>query len=780
MIYKYICVLMQITANDNQYREVVLLEKINGKNAGKTALKVGEYGARGIKEIILTVVRIIITVLLITITTCAIFGCVFVVYIKTNLTSKLDFSLEEYSLSQTSTVYYTNSAGNEVELLKLENTEARSWIHYADIPKDFEHAAVAIEDKRFYEHHGVDWYRTVAAFGGMFLSQSNTFGGSTITQQLIKNVTQYDDVTVTRKLTEIFKALEAERNYTKEEIMEWYLNAIYFGHRQYGIGAAARYYFDKDASELSLAEIASIMGITNNPSIYSPFVDPEANKKRQETILLEMYKQGYITRDQYDSAIKEELKFDIGSDEDEEEEVEEEVDEEQVHRAYYSYFIDALIEDVIHDLMDRNEMTYKEAQEDLLNSGYKIYSTINLDYQSKMDEVYENIDNFSTGRNYLQSAMVISDPYNGHILALCGGVGIKEDNRVLNRATQSTRPPGSSIKPISCYAPAMDLGLITPNTRINDSPNVVLKGMPDWLPMNDNRSWRGIVTVRQGVVSSINTIAAQVLDMLTPEKSFEFLVGKLHLSSLVFERGQITDIAYAPLCLGQLSDGIIVREMAAAYSIFPNAGVFTENITYTRIEDSEGNLIYNNNPTTNVAISDVTAYWMNDILVDAVNYGTGSSARISGYKVAGKTGTSGSTNDRWFCGYTPDFVGVVWCGYDTPSKITWDGNPASQTWRKVAVKILEDMEPTDFFKPSSTYLAPVPGIVGGTSSWGSSSSQSSGTSTSTGSSSNNNDNDTGGDTDVTTPDDNTGGNTETPPDDTGTDADTPTDDTGNE
>ena len=770
MTYKCICVLEQITANDNQYREVVLLEKINGKNAGKTALKVGEYGARGFKEIILTVVRIIITVLLITITTCAIFGCVFVVYIKTNLTSKLDFSLEEYSLSQTSTVYYTNSAGNEVELIKLENTEARSWIHYADIPKDFEHAAVAIEDKRFYEHHGVDWYRTVAAFGGMFLSQSNTFGGSTITQQLIKNVTQYDDVTVTRKLTEIFKALEAERNYTKEEIMEWYLNAIYFGHRQYGIGAAARYYFDKDASDLSLAEIASIMGITNNPSIYSPFVNPEANKKRQETILLEMYKQGYITRDQYDSAVKEELKFDVGSDDDEEEDEEEiEEEDEQVHRAYYSYFIDALIEDVIHDLMDRNEVTYKEAQEDLFNSGYKIYSTINLEYQAKMDQVYEDIDNFSTGRNYLQSGMVISDPYNGHVLALCGGVGIKEDNRVLNRATQSTRPPGSSIKPLSCYAPAMDLGLITPNTRINDSPDVVLKGMPDWLPMNDNRSWRGIVTVRQGVVSSINTIAAQVLDMLTPEKSFEFLVGKLHLSSLVFERGQITDIAYAPLCLGQLSDGVIVREMAAAYSIFPNAGVYTENITYTRIEDSEGNLVYNNNPTTNVAISDVTAYWMNDILVDAVNNGTGSAAKISGYKIAGKTGTSGSTNDRWFCGYTPDFVGVVWCGYDTPSKIVWDGNPASQTWRKVAVKILEDMEPTDFFKPSSTYLAPVPGIVGGTSYWGQVNRDDDDRSTSTGNT--NNDNDTGGDDDTTTET-----NTETSPDNSGEDTDTTTTD----
>ena len=664
MIYKCICVLEQITANDNQYREVVLLEKINGKNAGKTALKVGEYGARGFKEIILTVVRIIITVLLITITTCAIFGCVFVVYIKTNLTSKLDFSLEEYSLSQTSTVYYTNSAGNEVELIKLENTEARSWIHYADIPKDFEHAAVAIEDKRFYEHHGVDWYRTVAAFGGMFLSQSNTFGGSTITQQLIKNVTQYDDVTVTRKLTEIFKALEAERNYTKEEIMEWYLNAIYFGHRQYGIGAAARYYFDKDASDLSLAEIASIMGITNNPSIYSPFVNPEANKKRQETILLEMYKQGYITRDQYDSAVKEELKFDVGSDDDEEEEEEEEEEqEEQVHRAYYSYFIDALIEDVIHDLMDRNEVTYKEAQEDLFNSGYKIYSTINLEYQAKMDQVYEDIDNFSTGRNYLQSGMVISDPYNGHVLALCGGVGIKEDNRVLNRATQSTRPPGSSIKPLSCYAPAMDLGLITPNTRINDSPNVVLKGMPDWLPMNDNRSWRGIVTVRQGVVSSINTIAAQVLDMLTPEKSFEFLVGKLHLSSLVFERGQITDIAYAPLCLGQLSDGVIVREMAAAYSIFPNAGVYTENITYTRIEDSEGNLVYNNNPTTNVAISDVTAYWMNDILVDAVNNGTGSAAKISGYKIAGKQVRPAVRMTDGSAAIRP--ISSAWCGAAT-------------------------------------------------------------------------------------------------------------------
>lgn len=676
---------------------------INNQKIRSTALKAGKVGARSVKDIVVTVFRIIFTVLLVAITTCAIFACIFVIYIKTNLTADLDISLEDFTLNQTSTVYYTNAAGNDVELIKLQGKETRTWIDYEEIPKDVEHAVVAIEDKRFYEHHGVDWYRTVAAFVNMFLSNNDNFGGSTITQQLIKNITEYNDVTVQRKLYEIFRALELEKNYTKDEIMEWYLNAVYFGHGNYGIAAAADYYYGKEVDELTLAEIASIIGITNNPSMYSPFMNPDKNKTRQEYILNEMCDQGYITREECDAACDEELMLDTGDDEEEEE-------EEETGSAYYSYFIDALIEDVIADIQEEKSVSYKTAEQLLFNSGYKIYATINLEYQNKVDEIFEDESNFTNSAgSVIQSAAVVTDPYTGNVLALSGGVGEKENNRVLNRATGTTRPPGSSFKPVATYGPAMDLGLITPNTRFNDAPGVKLTGT-DWYPNNISRSYSGVVTVRQAIVDSLNTIAAQVMDILTPQRSYEFLTEKLHFSTLVYERGNVTDVAYAPLALGQLSDGVTVREMAAAYSIFVNNGIYTEARTYTRIEDSNGNLVFDNQPISNVAISDVTAYWMTSMLQDVCNYGGGSSARISGMPCAGKTGTSSSSFDRWFAGYTPYYVCVVWTGYDTPRLINFSGNPSAKTWHKIMGPIHENLEYKKFNVPSNTYLTPIPGV----------------------------------------------------------------------
>ena len=661
-------------------------------------LKAGMVGARGVKEVIKAILRIIMTVLLITITTCAIFACIFVVYIKTNLTADLDIALEDFKLNQTSVVYYTNSAGNEVELVKLQGKENRTWINYDEIPEDFEHAVVAIEDKRFYEHSGVDWYRTVAAFMNMFLSMDDNFGGSTITQQLIKNVTEYNDVTVQRKLFEIFRALELERNYTKEEIIEWYMNAVYFGHGCYGIVSAADYYYGKTVDELTLAEITSIVGITNNPSMYSPFMNEEQNKTRQEYILNEMLTQGYISQLEYSRAMDEELVFDTDD------------DEENDNSTAYSYFVDSLIEDVIADLMEERNISYNTAESLLFNGGFKIYATVNMEYQEIMEDYYENTDNFMSSRGeLLQSAMVITDPYSGNVLALVGGVGEKEGNRVLNRATGTTRPPGSSFKPVATYGPAMDIGLITPDTNFDDSADVQLSGT-SWLPKNVGRSYSGVMTVREAVVASTNTVAAQVMDKLTPIRSYEFLVDKLHFSTLVYARGETTDIAYAPLSLGQLSDGVYVREMAAAYSIFVNDGIYTEARTYTHIEDSDGNLVFDNLPVTNVAISDVTAYWITDMLRSATTSGSGAQARLYNMPTAGKSGTSSSDYDRWFAGYTPYYVCVCWVGHDIPSQVYSSGNPAAVAWHDVMTALHEDLEYKRFSVPSNTYLAPVPGV----------------------------------------------------------------------
>lgn len=661
----------------------------------KTARILGD----GIGGIISLILKTIGTIILIGMTTGAIFACIFVIYIKTNLigSSALDVTLEEVKLNLSSTIYYKDSStGQYKELVTLDNGQNRIWIDYEDIPKDFEHAVVAIEDKRFYKHNGVDWFRTSGAFVNMFLGMRNTFGGSTITQQLIKNVTLDNDTTVQRKLTEIFRALEFEKKYDKKDIIEWYLNYVTFGHNQNGIGAAAEYYFGKEVSELSLAEMASIVGITNNPSLYSPYISPENNKSRQELILDAMYDQGYITMEERDAAKAEELHFVPWT------------TSRTTGVEVYSYYIDTVIDDVISYFSESKGVSTTVASNMLYYGGYSIYACIDVDIQKKVDSIYQNLEEIpeTTGSNQqLQSSIVIIDPYTGDIVALAGGVGEKTTARGLNWATSNLgrRPAGSSIKPVAIYAPAMDLGLITPDTTIEDAADIKLSGT-DWFPYNDDHKNYGVVTLRYGVMRSLNTVAAQVLDMLTPQVSYNFLTSVLSFD-LVED-----DCNYAPLAMGQLTVGTNAREMASAYTIFPNSGVFTEGRTFSAIYDSNGTLVYNNIPESHPAISDTTAYWMNSILTDAVNGGTGTAAQISGMVVAGKTGTTSDNKDRWFVGYTPYYVAAVWTGYPTPEKISTSGNPAAKLWQKVMSLVHEDLPYKEFSTPANTYQSPVIGV----------------------------------------------------------------------
>ena len=291
-------------------------DKKKAKKVEKAVKVTADTTAGAVGNAVRLGVRIVATILLIIITTGLLFACIFAYYVKTSLSSEMDVAPSEFALALSSTIWYTDANGKSHELVTLQSTEKRIWVDYENIPLYMEEAAVAIEDQRFYKHKGVDWYRTVAAFANMFISMKNDFGGSTITQQLIKNMTEEDDITVQRKLLEIFRALEFEKKYTKEEIMEWYLNKIYLGEGCYGVQAAALEYFGKNVWDLSLAECASIIGITNNPSLYDPYISRENNKKRQRTILHEMYEQEYITYDEYVAAVNEELQFQQGEGED--------------------------------------------------------------------------------------------------------------------------------------------------------------------------------------------------------------------------------------------------------------------------------------------------------------------------------------------------------------------------------------------------------------------------------------------------------------------------------
>lgn len=629
------------------------------------------------------VAKIVVTVLLVILTTTLLLACVFAFYVKTCLTEDIDVSLSDYQLSESSIIYCETSAGEYKELATLHGSENRIWVDLEDIPDYLVKALVAIEDHRFYEHKGVDWYRTVGAMFTMLTGGDDSFGGSTITQQLIKNLTGNKEVTVQRKLIEIFQALEFEKKYDKDEIIEWYLNAVYFGEGCDGIYTAAQKYFGKEPSQLTLAESASIVGIVNLPTYYSPFYSEENNKERQETVLRRMYELGYISYDEYEEAKNEQLVFTRS-------------DNEVADQEIYSYYVEAVIKDVTEDLMEQKGISQDTARQLLYNGGYRVYSCLDLYIQECVDNVYLDVENFPkpyrANDQQLQSAMVIMDPYTGEVVAMSGGVGEKTGNLVLNRATDALRAPGSSFKPLAVYAPAIELGLITPSTLVNDAPREEVEmSQNQWYPNNSDFKYRGIIDIATGVRLSLNTVAAQVLDKLGLDASTNFLKNKLGITSLVPD-----DYNYASLALGELTNGISVLEMAQAYCTFDNSGIFTEARTYSRVTDAAGNIVLDNQPKTHVAMKSSTATNITSLLFSAANYGTGSESIFSGQAIAGKTGTSSYNWNRWFAGYTPYYVGVVWTGFDQPEQMYVYGNPAAQVWRRVMQQVHAGLEYKSF------------------------------------------------------------------------------------
>lgn len=629
------------------------------------------------------VAKIVVTVLLVILTTTLLLACVFAFYVKTCLTEDIDVSLSDYQLSESSIIYCETSAGEYKELATLHGSENRIWVDLEDIPDYLVKALVAIEDHRFYEHKGVDWYRTVGAMFTMLTGGDDSFGGSTITQQLIKNLTGNKEVTVQRKLIEIFQALEFEKKYDKDEIVEWYLNAVYFGEGCDGIYTAAQKYFGKEPSQLTLAESASIVGIVNLPTYYSPFYSEENNKERQETVLRRMYELGYISYDEYEQAKNEQLVFTRS-------------DNEVADQEIYSYYVEAVIKDVTEDLMEQKGISQDTARQLLYNGGYRVYSCLDPYIQECVDNVYLDVENFPkpyrANDQQLQSAMVIMDPYTGEVVAMSGGVGEKTGNLVLNRATDALRAPGSSFKPLAVYAPAIELGLITPSTLVNDAPREEVEmSQNQWYPNNSDFKYRGIIDIATGVRLSLNTVAAQVLDKLGLDASTNFLKNKLGITSLVPD-----DYNYASLALGELTNGISVLEMAQAYCTFDNSGIFTEARTYSRVTDAAGNIVLDNQPKTHVAMKSSTATNITSLLFSAANYGTGSESIFSGQAIAGKTGTSSYNWNRWFAGYTPYYVGVVWTGFDQPEQMYVYGNPAAQVWRRVMQQVHAGLEYKSF------------------------------------------------------------------------------------
>ena len=359
----------------------------------------------------------------------------------------------------------------------------------------------------------------------------------------------------------------------------------------------------------------------------------------------------------------------------------------------YTYYEEVVIADVTEDLMERKGISKEAARHLVYNGGYQIFCCLDERIQANIDSIYQNIDNIPTTYGtdkQLQSAIVVMDPYTGEIKGLSGGVGEKTQNFPLNRATGSQRPPGSAIKPISVYGPAVELLGLTPNTLVNDSSDMYLSGT-SWYPHNDSWENYGIVTIYDALTLSLNTVSAQIVDKLGPETCYSFLRDRLGVTSVVPD-----DASYAPMALGQLTNGITVREMAQAYSAFVNDGIFTYSRTYTRITDSKGDIVIDNTPRTVVAFKPNTAYVMTYMMQNAVENGTGGAAYLGTVPVAGKTGTSGENKDRWFVGCTPYYVAAVWTGYDIPETINVWNNPAARIWHDVMVRVHSGLEYRSF------------------------------------------------------------------------------------
>ena len=699
---------------------------------------------RGLLGAALSVAKIavggLVTVVLVVLVCCVVLAGAAADYLENDVIPSVSFYEEDFSLDQTSFIYYVDTNGDIQEYEKINTSTDRQWATLDEIPDSLIHAAIAIEDQRFYEHQGVDWITTVKACANMFFGGSDTFGGSTITQQLIKNLTGDNSVTVQRKVEEIFRAQKYERENNKDTIMEWYLNTVYFGKSKYGVKSAAMYYFGKDLSELTVAESASLIAITNNPSLYNPYKRPQNNRKRQENVLWAMEQQGWITEEEYRAALDQEMVFQQG-DENKQyftckgkncefkgeakdyQTVHPETGEAAAEGIYYcpscghknefkvktndvySWYTEMVMDDVAHDLCIQNGEEWnsktKAAYLELIKySGYHIYACIDTDVQAIVDEIYTDLSQVPKTKSAQQllSAIVVIDNRTHDIVAVAGSVGEKTKFDATNHATEDDpKQTGSAMKPVAVYGPAFESGLISPVTCLPDLPLHYDGGTR--FPNNVTRKYNVGNTVYDGIVESNNTISVHTLKEIGLEYAFNFASEKFRIDGLVREQvtesgRTISDVGYAPLGLGALTFGVSVEDMANAYATFPNGGEYREARTYTKVYDSEGNLVLDNTQEREQILSEKANKYINYCLRGVVK--NNSAVQLSATAAYGKTGTTTNSRDRWFCGYTSYYTAAVWCGYKQPEEIKvtsgTGSNPACTMWTKVMKKLHEGKE----------------------------------------------------------------------------------------
>ncbi len=655
------------------------------------------------------------------------------------------------------TFVYADDGTTEIERFVAEGSN-RVYKPLSEIPLDLQHAFVAIEDERFYTHNGIDVQGIArAAVSTLFGSEE---GASTLTQQLIKNnvfpnfineATFFDSAQ--RKLQEQYLALQIEKQMSKDEIMEAYLNTINLGQNSLGVQSAAKRYFNKDVSDLTLSECAVIASITQRPSSLNPIVNPEGNRQRRDKVLRNMLEQGWIDQAAYDAAIAEDVYAQI-----------------QAAAANtgaanpYSYFIDALSDQIMTDLQEQCGFTESQAYNAVYSGGLSIFSTQNLAMQQICDEEMNNDSNYPRLKEYgldyaltvtradgsvenygsthikqyaktahkkeqgllysspdaanamiaewkstiaregdvydevinispqPQASVTIMDQSTGQIKAMVGGRGQKTTSLGLNRAYKgSKRQPGSTFKVLAAYAPAIDACDMTLSTVINDVPYKIKGG-------KTIKGSKGPVTMRTAIALSLNSCAVQVSDEVTQELGFEYC-EKLGISTLVKSKetsgGIFTDLTQT-LALGGLTEGVYNYELCSAYAAIANSGVYNKPTLYTKVLDHDGNVLLDGTAESHRALKESTAALLTSALETVVKSGTGTRCRLNDMPVAGKTGTTTSNKDLWFCGFTPYYTCAVWGGYDDNKQCNSDTTFRFRIWKGIMSRIHEPLEYKEF------------------------------------------------------------------------------------
>lgn len=667
-----------------------------------------------------------------------------------------------------------DDAGNQIRKLAAPDSN-RLPVTLDQIPVDLQHAVVAIEDERFYEHNGIDVKGILRA--GMKALTTGDFseGASTITQQLLKNnvFTNWTSESTqlerfTRKIQEQYLAVQVEKKTDKDTILENYLNTINLGAGSYGVQAAARQYFDKDVWDLNLSECATLAGITQNPTKFNPIINPDSNRKRRKEVLQHMLDQNYITQDQYDEALADDVYSSIQAAQEK---------NSNTENTVYTYFEDELTDQIINDLMNIKGYTKKQATNLLYSGGLKVYTTQDSKIQNILDEEYADPSNYpdtvqyeldyaltvtdpdgnqvnyskemlqlyfqnedpdfdllfdspEDGQTYVdkykasilangskvlaervnfapqpQSSMSVIDQHTGYVKALIGGRGEKTASLTLNRATDTTRQPGSTFKIVSTYAPALNEKGMTLATTFEDEPYEY----PDGSPVNNaTRSYNGTTTIRTAIQNSINVVAVKCLEKVTPELGLKYL-DNFGFTTLAHgteadkdANGNVWSDANLATALGGITRGVTNVELCASYAAIANGGNYIKPIYYTKILDHNGNVLIENTAAERSVIKESTAFLLTSAMEDVVKQGTGTACQLDNMPVAGKTGTTEAYNDLWFVGYTPYYTCAVWSGYDNNEKLPdYARNFHKALWKKVMTRIHEGLPSKEFEKPAS-------------------------------------------------------------------------------